>query len=608
MSRCDDTSSFSLISSAADIETIFSDSGQETDVRSDSSCAESTSISPSVYRDDFAHGRRYHGYCKGRYPLPNDNREQRREELNHSLMLEITDGQLFHVDIGRRPQKIIDIGTGTGLISGDGVKKGTWAIDVADLYPSASVIGTDLSAIQPRWVPVNVRMFVDDCEGTQWLHGSGYDLVFFRGMAAVLRDVRGLLERVYPRIKKGGWVEFHDIIPQIFCDDDTMGDDDALRLFHEAAVQGLRCFGYKPLQALNLKEMVREAGFSDVRCITKKIPISSWPRDGKLKTLGLLTEMVMLESLDGLAAKPLAELGLSPHQRRTLLEQAEKSLEDVTAHRYVKCCFCYGRKGTAAILEHKALQPYHFRFTPFVRKTYQVGLPADRPICKGFQTGSCPNGTRCSERHVISVGGGGIGGDLRSTTSMMQSGGLNSLVCKHWLRGLCKKGEHCEFLHEYNLRKMPECNFFMRNGYCSNGEECLYLHVDPLTRLPPCPHYDMGFCPLGPLCSKKHVRRKLCPFYLAGFCPDGPECKQGAHAKWSKNLEKPVVKTDDRTRDDHQLHRRHHGSGLLPLPSSSSSLPNMSSRGDDGADDRSGRDGPRDREDGGDIESWLHCN
>ena len=32
-----------------------------------------------------------------------------------------------------------------------------------------------------------------------------------------------------------------------------------------------------------------------------------------------------------------------------------------------------------------------------------------------------------------------------------------SVVCKHWLKGLCKKGEACEFLHEYNIRKMPEC-------------------------------------------------------------------------------------------------------------------------------------------------------
>ncbi|KAF7561849.1 hypothetical protein G7046_g2299 [Stylonectria norvegica] len=185
------------------------------------------------------------------------------------------------------------------------------------------------------------------------------------------------------------------------------------------------------------------------------------------------------------------------------------------------------------ILNHSAAS-YNFRFSPFLRHTHQVGLAPDRPICRSFQSGHCPNGTRCSERHVS------------DGKSSQPTGGLNSLVCKHWLRGLCKKGEHCEFLHEYNLRKMPECNFFMRNGYCSNGDECLYLHIDPQSRLPPCPHYDMGFCPLGPNCSKKHVRRKLCVFYLAGFCPDGPECKEGAHPKWSKDLEKPTLKSEEK--------------------------------------------------------------
>jgi hypothetical protein len=34
-----------------------------------------------------------------------------------------------------------------------------------------------------------------------------------------------------------------------------------------------------------------------------------------------------------------------------------------------------------------------------------------------------------------------------------------SVVCKHWLKGLCKKGDACEFLHEYNIRKMPECKY-----------------------------------------------------------------------------------------------------------------------------------------------------
>jgi cleavage and polyadenylation specificity factor subunit 4 len=192
------------------------------------------------------------------------------------------------------------------------------------------------------------------------------------------------------------------------------------------------------------------------------------------------------------------------------------------------------------IIDHKP-QPYTFSFTPFLRQTYHHGISPDQPICKAYLAGHCPNGSRCPDRHTA------------ATSAASGAGGSSgpSLVCKHWLRGLCKKGATCEFLHEYNLRKMPECNFFMRNGYCSNGEECLYLHIDPQTKLPPCPHYDQGFCPLGPNCSKKHVRRKLCSFYLAGFCPDGPDCKEGAHPKWQTDLENPTVKVE-KEEDDAQ--------------------------------------------------------
>lgn len=68
-------------------------------------------------------------------------------------------------------------------------------------------------------------------------------------------------------------------------------------------------------------------------------------------------------------------------------------------------------------------------------------------------------------------------------------------VCKHWLRGLCKKGDACEFLHEYNLRRMPECWWFARHGTCTAGDECLYAH--PKERKIECPDYQRGFCRLG---------------------------------------------------------------------------------------------------------------
>lgn len=117
------------------------------------------------------------------------------------------------------------------------------------------------------------------------------------------------------------------------------------------------------------------------------------------------------------------------------------------------------------------------------------------------------------------------------------------IVCKHWLRGLCKKGEACEFLHEYNLRKMPECQFFSKNGFCTQSPDCLYLHIDPLTKISPCPNYERGFCKLGPDCNKRHVRKVMCPRYLTGFCPLGPDCDM-SHPKFVGITDKMRITLD----------------------------------------------------------------
>lgn len=81
----------------------------------------SISLHTSVWEHSYANGRRYHRYRHGRYPIPNDETEQNREDMLHTMMLEATDGRLFYAPLGRgegrdaNPQKIIDLGTGTGV-------------------------------------------------------------------------------------------------------------------------------------------------------------------------------------------------------------------------------------------------------------------------------------------------------------------------------------------------------------------------------------------------------------------------------------------------------------------------------------------------------------
>jgi len=108
--------------------------------------------------------------------------------------------------------------------------------------------------------------------------------------------------------------------------------------------------------------------------------------------------------------------------------------------------------------------------------------------------------------------------------------GEKTVVCKHWLRGLCKKSEDCEFLHVYDMAKMPPCHFYNTFGQCSNPD-CLFLHLNLIDQVKECPWYARGFCKHGTKCRSKHVRKKGCLSYILGFCIDGPKCPLG-HPKY----------------------------------------------------------------------------
>ncbi|OON13626.1 hypothetical protein X801_10599 [Opisthorchis viverrini] len=83
-------------------------------------------------------------------------------------------------------------------------------------------------------------------------------------------------------------------------------------------------------------------------------------------------------------------------------------------------------------------------------------------VCKFFIINQCTLSNLCPLRHIKAD---------------------RTVVCKHWLRGLCKKGDDCEFLHEYDMTKMPECYFFSKFGECMN-KECPFLHIDPASKVP----------------------------------------------------------------------------------------------------------------------------
>ncbi|KAI1850903.1 hypothetical protein JX265_007228 [Neoarthrinium moseri] len=293
----------------------------------------STSVNSSIYAHTYENGRRYHSYKNGRYPIPNDDQEQNREDMKHVMMLEMTDGRLCYSPIGDNPQKIIDVGTGTGQ----------WAIEAGDRYPSASVLGIDLSPIQPVWIPPNVKFLIDDCED-EWLNGDNYDLVHLRTMSPILKDVPKMCRQAFANIKPGGWMEWQELHGWMQCDDGTMPEDDAGFGMYRLVAEAFSKLGYDVHAASKLGEPLRQAGFTNVQCVVKKIPVGTWARDRRLRLTGHYLKLVIQDFLPALAGKPLQVLGLNTVERELWRAAAFKALEDMSVHRYWNFYFWYGQK------------------------------------------------------------------------------------------------------------------------------------------------------------------------------------------------------------------------------------------------------------------------
>jgi hypothetical protein len=150
-------------------------------------------------------------------------------------------------------------------------------------------------------------------------------------------------------------------------------------------------------------------------------------------------------------------------------------------------------------------------------------------------------------------GGSGSGGGRRS--------GVRNIVCTHYLEGMCALGDACEYLHQFDVDKMPPCPYGskcnrgpvgavpcpprarscgtggvsssgIRNGLpllfllleaslwegilasgsslpCAAripGQDCPFKHTAEEEKIE-CVFYRQGFCAYGPFCRFRHIRR-----------------------------------------------------------------------------------------------------
>ena len=72
----------------------------------------------------------------------------------------------------------------------------TLLISKGDKYPSAQVLGNDISPVQPTDVPPNVNFELDDVE-RDWLYLSKFDFIHGRCLTGSIKDWPRLVGQAY---------------------------------------------------------------------------------------------------------------------------------------------------------------------------------------------------------------------------------------------------------------------------------------------------------------------------------------------------------------------------------------------------------------------------
>lgn len=285
--------------------------------------AQSSSVSASSSIFDFVeeHGRTWHRYHEGKYFMPNDIPEQERLELQHSISVRLFGGlSLAPID---RPNRVLDVGTGTGI----------WAIEFANEHPESDVMGTDLSPIQPEYVPPNCRFEVDDAED-EWVFNHRFDYIHARFMCGSFSNFPDIFRSCLENLEPGGWAEFQDYYVKMQCVDDSLAGT-ALERWNDCVLEGVRRMGKNGLAAARFKAQMLDAGFVDVVERKFALPGNPWAKGEDQKMLGMMQMENILDGLHGFSIGLFTKmLGMAAEEVELMLMDVRKDLRNTKIHFY----------------------------------------------------------------------------------------------------------------------------------------------------------------------------------------------------------------------------------------------------------------------------------
>ena len=126
--------------------------------------------------------------------MPADPPEIHRLNDQHYILTAAKDGALHNAPLGpllantgAKPLRILDIGCGSGI----------WCLQMAERDPQATVVGMDLSAVQPvANKPPNVEWVVGDMEEAWPFAGQSFGFVHLSLVHGCVADWEAMMGKI----------------------------------------------------------------------------------------------------------------------------------------------------------------------------------------------------------------------------------------------------------------------------------------------------------------------------------------------------------------------------------------------------------------------------
>ncbi|KAF4635089.1 hypothetical protein G7Y89_g3016 [Cudoniella acicularis] len=263
--------------------------------------------------------RTYQSFKEASYPLPNDKRERDRLDYQHMQFMASLHGKLYLSQLGPDVKTVLDIGTGTG----------SWAIDFAKQHPNMQVLGTDISAIQPAYIPDNCSFILADAEKNWTITkpGSGFDFIHGRALISCFASPQFVFKQAFNALAPGGFIELHDaVFPFQYAGPPPTKS--ALYNLVNQTIIGAEKTGRPWTNTTNYAKWLKEIGFVDVREKKFYLPLGPWAKGEYYKKLGKMFRRNFLMGMEATRSVILGKGGaeLSDGQIKGLVEGTRKEV------------------------------------------------------------------------------------------------------------------------------------------------------------------------------------------------------------------------------------------------------------------------------------------